>query len=459
MLSTQDSPSWPGERSRREFLKNASLAAAWLALPTSWAVVGRPDLRPAKAYDAGVALTWFDFALHLVKTTPGYSPPVASRTFAYLGIGLYETLVPGMPGNRSLQGKFPNLQLPTRSGRDSHMYWPAAANAAIAAVARGLFPTTSAANLAAIDQLETSLNTASDSVSPVLVADSVSWGKDVAAAILQWSASDGGHEGYLRNFPSSYIPPQGPGLWVPTAPGFQGALQPYWGQNRTFAVSSGAECVAPDHPTFSVAVDSDFYRDAVEVYEAVNGITAEQTEIAQFWSDDPGNTATPPGHSISILNQVINAEELDLAEAAECYLKVGIAVSDAFVTCWNTKYRTNLIRPISYIRDLIDNQWTPILSTPPFPEFTSGHSVQSGAAFGVMADLFGDDYQLVDHTHDDRGLTPRVFTSFSGCAEEAAVSRLYGGIHYRPAIDLGVAQGRCVADAVERLPLRAGKRA
>jgi hypothetical protein len=153
----------------------------------------------------------------------------------------------------------------------------------------------------------------------------------------------------------------------------------------------------------------------------------------------------------------LRSNGLDLAGAAECYLKVGIAVSDAFVTCWDTKYRYNLLRPVTYIRSLIDDQWSPLLATPPFPEFTSGHSVQSAAAFQVMADLFGDEQQLVDHTHDARGLTPRTFTSFSRCAEEAAISRLYGGIHFRPAIDLGLDQGRCVADAVSRLRLRVGR--
>jgi hypothetical protein len=237
-----------------------------------------------------------------------------------------------------------------------------------------------------------------------------------------------------------------------------GALQPYWGGNRTVAVPSGAHCESGDHPGFSVAADSQFFLDAVEVYEVAKGLTGDQIEIARFWSDDPGSTPTPPGHSISILNQTVQADRIDLAGAAEAYLKVGVAVSDAFVTCWNTKYRYNLVRPVTYIRDLIDAEWSPLLITPPFPEYTSGHSVQSGAAFGVMADLFGDQHALVDHTHDSRGLTPRTFTSFSQCAEEAAISRLYGGIHFRPAIDLGLEQGRCVATAVGRLQLRVGKR-
>jgi hypothetical protein len=415
----------------------------------------RLDPRPASEHDADVALAWFDLSLDLVQTTGGYSPPVAARAFAYLGLTLYESVVSGMPGFRSLSGQIPELISPNATGEGRRLHWPTAANAALAATTRNLFATTSASNHGAIDSLEASLRPLGGP--PGLVSDSILWGKEVAAAVLSLARTDGGHDGHLRNFPTDYVPPAGPGLWVPTPPGFLSALQPRWGENRTLAVPSGAHCESGDHPDFSVAAGSQFHRDAIEVYDTSNALTAEQIEIAQFWSDDPGSTPTPPGHSISILNQTIEADGLDLARAAEAYLKVGIAVSDAFVTCWNTKYRYNLVRPVTYIWELIDSEWSPLLTTPPFPEYTSGHSVQSGAAFGVMADLFGDQHLLVDHTHEARGMTPRTFTSFSQCAEEAAISRLYGGIHFRPAIDLGLEQGRCVADAVGSLRLRVRK--
>jgi hypothetical protein len=279
----------------------------------------------------------------------------------------------------------------------------------------------------------------------------------VAALVLAAARTDGGHDGHLRNFPTDHEPPVGPGLWVPTPPAFSRALQPRWGQNRTLAVPSGAHCAGGDHTEFSVSPGSRFFLDAVEVHATSRTLTAEQVEIARFWSDDPGATATPPGHSVSILNQVVAADRLDLGRAAEAYVKVGLAVSDSFVTCWNAKYHHNLVRPVTYISEQIEVGWTPLLTTPPFPEHTSGHSVQSAAAFGVMADLFGDRRALVDHTHDARGITPRRFDSFSQCAEEAAISRLYGGIHFRPAIELGLDQGRCIADAVGRLRLRVGR--
>jgi hypothetical protein len=205
---------------------------------------------------------------------------------------------------------------------------------------------------------------------------------------------------------------------------------------------------------YSEDPSSAFYAEALEVYETATAPTPEQLEIALFWSDDPGQTATPPGHSIAITTQVLRREEASLATAAEAYARVGAAVSDAFVACWHQKYVYNLLRPVSYLRRLFDPNWLSALVTPPFPEYPSGHSVQSGAAFQVLTDLFGSSYAFVDHTHDRRDLPPRSFSSFFEAAEEAAISRLYGGIHFRAAIDNGVEQGKCIGRAVRALALR-----
>jgi hypothetical protein len=151
---------------------------------------------------------------------------------------------------------------------------------------------------------------------------------------------------------------------------------------------------------------------------------------------------------------VVKGHGYTLDVAAEAYARVGMAVADAFVSCWNTKYRYNLLRPVTYIRHLIDPSWSSLLVTPRFPEYTSGHSVQSGAAAQVLTDLFGT-VAFMDHTHDDRGLTPRSFGSFFEAAEEAALSRLCGGIHFRTAIVLGLEQGRCVGQHVSDLPFGA----
>jgi hypothetical protein len=230
-------------------------------------------------------------------------------------------------------------------------------------------------------------------------------------------------------------------------------MQPTWGGNRCFAIPTAAACPQAGPTVYSEQTSSSFHAEAIEVYEAVNALSVEQSAVAWFWSDDPAATATPPGHLISITTQVLRAEGPSLMAAAETYAKVGIALADAFIACWHAKYQHNLLRPVSYLNANVDASWLPLLTTPPFPEYPSGHSVQSGAAFQVLADLFGD-RQFDDHTHDERGMAPRHFESFTQAAEEAALSRLYGGIHYRPAIEHGLTQGRCIGHAVTALPFK-----
>jgi hypothetical protein len=188
---------------------------------------------------------------------------------------------------------------------------------------------------------------------------------------------------------------------------------------------------------------SAFYADAHECYLATTRLTAEQTAIVRFWSDDAGLTATPPGHSISIATQAVRALGAPLDRAAEAYAGVGIAVSDAMIACWRTKFRYNVLRPVTYVQRVFDPAWMPLLITPPFPEYTSGHSVQSMAAAHVLTGLFGP-VAFTDRTHAARGLPGRAFASFTDAAHEAALSRLYGGIHFRGAIDRGLEQGSCV---------------
>jgi membrane-associated phospholipid phosphatase len=408
----------------------------------------------ADQYQSDVAVAWFDLNLKLIRETPGFSPPVASRALGYLGVALYETVRPGMPGYQSLTGQLNDLKRLPQVGVLARYHWPSAANAALAALTRSLFPTASPENLALIDALEEDY--AADFrtyVDGETYWRSVVWGRSMADAILDWSADDGGHEGYANNFPDSYVAPVGQGLWVATAPKFSVALQPYWGANRPFVLGSGSECPADPPIAYSEEATSRFYYEALEVYLVGRDRTPEQTDIALFWSDDAGRTPTPPGHWVSILNQVLLAENATLDKAAEAYAKLGIAVADAFITCWHTKFQYNVLRPITYIQTHIDPTWdTPDITdpvmTPPFPEYTSGHSVQSSAAALVLTSLFGDDYAFTDNTHAALGLAPRTYPSFMAAAEEAAISRLYGGIHYRSAIEQGLVQGQCVGERV-----------
>ena len=437
---------------RRSVLIGGVTGAIALLLPTR-AAASRSLAPGAETFDAGVASAWFDQTLRLIRQTPGFTPPVASRALAYTGVSLFESIVPGIEDGRSLAGQVRALPTMPAAGRNVAYDWGIVANSSLASIARLLFPTASGENRAAVDTLEEGiLAGARRGVPPGVVRRSVDRGRQVAAAVFDLSTTDGGHEAFAKNFPP-YDPPVGPELWVSTPPGFLPALQPYWGSCRTFASTSGAACPPGAPTTYDEDPGSRFFEEAYEAYTAVNGLTEEQRAIALFWSDDPGTTVTPPGHSVSILAQVVRARGASLAEAAIAYAKVGIAVADAFICCWHTKFQVNLLRPVTYIRDLIDPGWSSLLTTPPFPEFTSGHSVQSGAAAAVLTDLFGEG-AFTDHTHDERGLAPRSFGSFWDAADEAAVSRLYGGIHFRPAIDLGLVQGRCIGAQVNALQVR-----
>lgn len=443
--------------SRRQFLLGLGSAGAVASAGRLSPVLASDNSSapPAGRFDAQVPTAWFDLALRLVRTTAGFTPPVASRALAYAGITLYEAMVPGMPGYRSLEGELPGFPgLPPRARR-ADLHWPIVANAALGAILRHLFPTASAEDLAAVDALDASFGDGfRRSVARNVLRHSEQWGAAVADLVFDWSKDDGGHESYLRSFPVEYVPPVGPGLWQPTPPAFLRALQPFWGANRTFAVVDGSACPAGDPTPYSEDPSSAFGAEAFEVYAAVNNLTDEQRAIALFWADDPGVTATPPGHSVSIATQVLRAMDARLDTSAETYAKVGMAVADVFIACWDAKYGYNLLRPVTYIQAFIDVDWLPILVTPPFPEYPSGHSVQSGAAAQVLTDLFGHRYAFVDRTHEDRGLPARSFTSFFEAAREAAISRVYGGIHYRPAIVRGLEQGRCIGQAVSSLEFR-----
>ncbi len=413
---------------------------------------------PVATYDAAVVRDWMDLSITFTKETPGFTPPVAARAWGYVGLACYESLVNGMNGFTTLAGSagsggqggaMPDNPTP-ESGVEYH--WPTVANAALAQIMTNMYAYASAPanNATRIDAMKTSFEQQfQGDVDSDVFTRSQAYGKLIAERVYTWSQSDGGHEGYLSNFPEDYVPPSGDdGLWIPTPPGFARALQPYWDEVRVFAENqtSVTQTDPGPPPAFSLETDSQFYIELIEVYDVSQNLTQEQRTIAEYWSDDPGLTSTPPGHSMSILMHVLETENSNLSEATEAFAKLGMSLHDAFVSCWASKYKYNLIRPISCIRrDLGHEDWLSIVGTPPFPEYTSGHSVQSGAMSAVMSALFGANYSFTDDTHATRvdiDGSPRSFASFDEAAEEAALSRLYGGIHYRAAIELGVDQGR-----------------
>ncbi len=399
--------------------------------------------------------TWYRLVLELVRHTPTYSPPVASRAFAYLGVAGFETAASVDPSLTSLSGQLNGLgELPDPDGEiDAGV----AVNAALAQAVPALFANTGPTGQRAMKAMGTKLSAgAADGLDPAFVARSEAHGRAVAASVLAWSQTDGGAVVENMGFPLDYAVATEPGRWVPTnlIRQQQAPLLPRWGEVRTFAMPTGASCGLPPPPAYSEDPGSAFYAEAREVYDAVRGLTPDQRAIARFWSDDPMLSPTPPGHWISIALGVLDEQKRGLADTADILARLGIALADGFIGCWHAKFEFDLIRPITYIRKHIDPAWEPLLNTPPFPEYPSGHSTQSGAAAVVLTAFFGPGFAFEDRTHADDGLEPRRYASFWEAAEEAGISRLYGGIHFRAAIERGLDQGRCIGAHAAALKTR-----
>jgi len=405
--------------------------------------------QPTAAYDADVAAAWGNL-LYATLRDEKINPPIASRLIGYFGVTLYESVVPGMPRHWPLGGQLNGLGwTPGWSWNHSAKHYPLAANAALPRLLKGLLPTATPATVAAIDALEAQLAAslrADDAVAAKVALRSEAYGRQVADVILAWAGKDG----FATVNAQPYVVPVGDGFWVPTPPAnVLNPLLPHWGEMRPFAMATGSEFAPPPPPTYSTDEASFFYAQAKEVYDQFFANTVETKAIANFWADAGPGTGTPPGHWVSILNQIAVNEGLGLDVAAEAYAKLGIAVADAFIACWDAKYTFNLLRPVTYIQAQIDATWLPMLGTPPFPTYTSGHSTQSGASAVVLEDVLGD-VAFTDHTHDALGYPARTFTSFEQASEEAAVSRLYGGIHYRFDNDAGLEMGREIGQNVLR---------
>jgi membrane-associated phospholipid phosphatase len=295
------------------------------------------------------------------------------------------------------------------------------------------------------DELDKAIN--ASGVDQQILSRSSDYGRSLAAHILKWSKNDGGDVIENMGFPWTYTLTSGPGHWVPTNPlarQQQVPLLPNWGRNRPFAMPVDHACELPPPPVYSEDKSSDFYREALEVYTTAKALTSEQKAIAFFWADDAMATPTPAGHWVSIVLQIADADSFPIDKLVDVLMRMNVAMADAFIGCWKEKFRHDLLRPITYIKRVMDPDWMPFILTPPFPEYPSGHSVQSSAASKVLASVLGEPYPLSDKTRERDGAVPRSFTGFVAAAKEAGISRLYGGIHFRSAIERGYEQGQCI---------------
>lgn len=426
----------------------------FLALTAASAI---PFLAPLPAFAGGVTSgeilsNWYRLILELVRHTATYSPPVASRAFAYLGITAYEALGASNPGMITLAGQLNDLTpIPARG--DGAFDEAAILHGALTDAVRNFFGNTGPTGQRAMNAMQKQLNQGLAALDAETLARSLAYGKSVAEHILAWSQNDGGAVIENMGFPDGYALTKGPAHWVPTSKISlqQAPLLPNWGKNRTFAMAHGGACSLPAPIEYSEDPASAFYAEAMEVYTVTKDLTKEQKTIAKFWSDDPMLSPTPPGHWISIALEIIGRDGLDAVRSVDILARLGITVADAFIGCWADKFTYDLLRPVTYINRLIDKKWQPMLITPPFPEYPSGHSTQSGAAAAVLTAFFGEGSAFSDATHVDDGIPARDFPDFWAAASEAAISRLYGGIHFRAAVDRGLEQGRCIGAATVAL--------
>lgn len=380
-----------------------------------------------------------------------FSPPVASRIYVYPSIATYEVLASEQPKYLSLVGQVSELSALPEAKKEVS-YELAALEAFIA---------TGKALIFSEDQLdafrEELYEELREGVNRKYFDASLAYGQEVAKHILAWA--DGDMYKQTRTYPKFTVK-EDPTRWQPTPPGYFEAIEPHWNEIRTFVIDSANQFVPKPPTEYDLTPGSQFHSELMEVYEVRKKLTEEQKEIASFWDCNPyvmnvtghlmaaSKKITPGGHWIGITKIVSQKAGADFMKSAEAYALTSIALADAFISCWDEKYRSSLIRPETLINQHIDEEWLPLLQTPPFPEYTSGHSVISSAAAIALTHIYGDNFSFDDTTEEKYGLPMRSFNSFFEASEEAAISRLYGGIHYRPAIENGVIQGRALGKYV-----------
>lgn len=396
----------------------------------------------ASSNDPGQLLAdWIRVHRQLVRTTKGVGHVAYSRHFAYTAVAVYEAAIPGETQQRSLVGQLQDLdRIPVYNGKNKFIR-AAGVNAAYAEMMKAFYGANSNAFL--IDSMErvSRAEISKNGNREEAITASEDFGKAIAKSILAWAASDGAMKKY-----DPYVVPAGVGLWIPTPPQFGPPAVPYWKFNRMMVPATTIQVKQAGPPAFSTREDSEFYKMVKEVYAVSQNLTEEQEAIAWFWDDSPnGRFVTVMGHWSSILEQVIRQEELTLEKSIEAFVRMHIAIYDACIEAWRGKYTYHLLRPVSYIQEHIDKDWNSLIETPSHPEFPAAHATLSSSAATALTAVLGK-VSFVDNTYSDLGMASRRFSSFDAAAEEAGLSRLYGGIHYRHSIYEGLQIGKRVAE-------------
>jgi hypothetical protein len=383
-----------------------------------------------------------------------FSPPVASRIYAYSSIAGYEALRHVDPSFESLAGQLNGLtEVPKPDPGLEYCYQLASVEAMLKIGKKLTFTEKD------IEEFQKKmLQQFHDLGIPGDVYDrSIEYGDRVGDHIIAWSTKD--NYAQSRSFPKYTILTDA-GSWKPTPPAYMEAVEPHWNKIRTFVIDSATQFRPEPAVKFSIDKQSQFYKEASEVYGIGKALTEEQKDIAGFWDCNPfvvnvrghvmfaTKKISPGGHWMNITAVACRKAHANTIQTSEAYVRVALSLVDGFISCWDEKYRSKVVRPETYINQYIDANWVPMLQTPPFPEYTSGHSVISAAAAVALTGVFGDNFAFTDSTEVEYGMTARKFTSFQHAATEAAESRIYGGIHYRAACENGKTQGRKLGEFV-----------
>ena len=376
-----------------------------------------------------------------------FSPIVSSRIYVYPNIAFYECIRNDGTGLSSLAGKLNGLSklpAPPAAGKVDNFI---AACISFSHVAQTL--------VGSEYKFSEWRKTFADSLflhaDSLVAQNSILYGRTMADSIISWTKKDN----YLKSRGlTRFVYSNAPGAWQPTPLDYAQALEPYWNTIRPMTMQSASQFSPKEKLVYSKSKNSMFYKNVMEVYNIGKNLDTAQKATALYWDDNPNvsvnighlnyfiHKISPGGHWILIGQQACIKKNIPVTKAAQVYALTAISLFDAFISCWDEKFKTNLIRPITIINRLVDKNWVPYIQTPPFPEFTSGHSVISNAAATILTVLLGDNFEFTDEIEIPFGNEARHFNSFYEAAHESTMSRVYGGIHYPETARISIEQGK-----------------
>jgi hypothetical protein len=379
-----------------------------------------------------------------------FSPPVASRIYVYASLAAYESLVPSDSTYQSMAGQLKGLKECPKPEAGKEYSYNIAATQAFLKIGKTL---TFSADMYPEFEKKLMAEYEATGIPSDVLERSIQYGEAVAEHILDYSKKDNYKQ--TRGFRHTVTNVEG--TWSPTPPAYMDAVEPYWRKIRPMTLDTASQFAPPVPYKYNMTdKNGGYYKQVMDVYTTIKNLTDEQRAIANFWDCNPfkmnvtghamfaTKKISPGGHWMSIVGQISRQQKNNAMQTAEAYLLTSLSVFDGFISCWDEKYRSVMVRPETVINNKVDKDWSPTLQTPPFPEYTSGHSVISAASSVALASLYGENFTFIDSTEVRFGLPVRKFSSFAQAASEASISRFYGGIHFRPALDNGLEQGKKV---------------